>query len=803
MTTLLTRLPRRPDAGLLITLALCAFSLWPLLYRPGLPNGTDVLYHVYRAAEMDRSWAHGVLFPRWAEAFYTGYGSPVFNYYASLAYYLTSLFARLFSFDPVNSLRLLIALCKLGGGLGMYLFVSNRFNKLGGVLAALVYVYSPYLLYTEPYARGDYPEGLAFALLPLLFWRFDCLLRYQRGRDVTLAALTAGALIISHNLMAIVLTGLLAGWLVWQKLLGGANWRNFILAGISLALGVSLSAWFWLPILFERGEVHLDNLIAVAQLDYRNFFIPLNKLLEFTPRADAGAVNGLLLNLRLGVATWTLALAGVAGVVIVRSRTSTREKPAEDVGARRASPLQPPFSDMLFFALAALAMLFLMTPQSEGIWAHVGPLAFLQFPWRFLGPSVFCLAVLAGANGLWLERLPARLGAALAGAAVVLIICLALPTFYAPEWVHTTVDTSVAAYQQAEVRGLQRATTFSNEFLPKAVKVEPDPTQELLAAYAAGYPVDKLHREALPSGATAELLEHGPQHDAWRVSSPTAFQMEALTFDFAGWTAQVDGAPVSITPSDPHGLITFPVPAGEHTVRLYLGSTPPRALGTVVSLLALAGVVALAVLQAKATVGARHALPLQTPALADTLLKPSAALGLLGGGGAALLLAVALLRPGGAWLDSPPGQAYPAAQQAVYHFGDDIQLLGYDLNSQTFRPGDHLELSVYWYATRTPAYGYASFVHVSTGGPPLAQADKQNPAGRPTKEWTPAGYIRDDYDIELPATLPPGEYQLLVGLYTCDTRPTGGCGNGDRLPVTDASGKAVGDALPLTTIQVR
>jgi hypothetical protein len=800
MTTLFTRLPRRPDAGLLITLALCAFSLWPLLYRPGLPNGTDVLYHVYRAAEMDRSWAHGILFPRWAEAFYTGYGSPVFNYYASLAYYLTSLLARLFGSDPVNSLRLLIALCKLGGGLGMYRFVSSRFNKLGGVLAALVYVYSPYLLYTEPYARGDYPEGLAFALLPLLFWRFDCLLRYRRGRDVLLAVLVAGALIITHNLMAVVLTGLLAGWLIWGKLFSGVNWRTFILAGISLALGVGLAAWFWLPILFERGEVHLDNLIAVAQLDYRNFFIPLSKLLEFTPRADAGAVNGLLLNLRLGVAAWTLALAGVIGGGAARSRTSSREPSSIVVGAQHAAPLRRPISDILFFALAALAMIFLMTPQAEGIWARVGPLAFLQFPWRFLGPSAFCLAVLAGANGLWLERLPARLSAVLAGAAIVFIIGLALPAFYAPEWLHTTVDTSVAAYQQAEVRGLQRATTFSNEFLPKAVKVEPDPTQELLAAYAAGYPVDKLHRETLPAGATADLLEHGPQQDAWRITSPTAFQMEVLTFDFAGWTAEVDGAPVPITPSDPHGLITFPVPAGDHTVRLYLGTTPPRTLASVVSLLALSGVVALAVFQAK-SVGARRASPLQT--LRYMPLTKSSTLCLVGGGVAALLLAVALLRPGGAWLDSPSGQAYPAQHQAVYHFGSDIQLLGYDLNGQTFRPGDHLELSVYWFAQRTPAYGYASFVHVSTGGPPLAQADRQNPAGRPTKEWTPAGYIRDDYDIELPATLPPGDYQLLVGLYTCDTRPAGGCGNGDRLNITDASGALVGDALNLATIQVR
>ena len=69
----------RLDFVMLLTLALCAYTIWPLLYRPGLPNGDDVLYHVYRAAEVDRAWAHGVYMPRWAEAFYEGYGAPHYH----------------------------------------------------------------------------------------------------------------------------------------------------------------------------------------------------------------------------------------------------------------------------------------------------------------------------------------------------------------------------------------------------------------------------------------------------------------------------------------------------------------------------------------------------------------------------------------------------------------------------------------------------------------------------------------------------------------------------------------------------
>ena len=48
--------------------------------------------------------------PRWAEAFYEGYGAPLFHYYASLSYYTTSIFTRLLGTNALDSLRVLIAL---------------------------------------------------------------------------------------------------------------------------------------------------------------------------------------------------------------------------------------------------------------------------------------------------------------------------------------------------------------------------------------------------------------------------------------------------------------------------------------------------------------------------------------------------------------------------------------------------------------------------------------------------------------------------------------------------------------------
>ncbi len=816
----MTRLAARLDKGLLVTLALCLFALWPLLYRPGLPNGDDVLYHVYRAAEMDRTWSHGVLTPRWAEAFYTGYGAPLFHYYASLTYYLTSILMRVFALDAVNSLRLLIALCVLGSGAGMYSFVRRFAGNAGGIMAALCYVYSPYLLFTEPYSRGAYPELLAFALFPALMWSYSRLITTRNVSSFLLAVALEAMLIISHNLMALVMTGLLAAWVVWS--LGAAifipqsdntasRWRRahpHLLALLALALGVGLAAYFWLPVTQEGGAVKLANLTGVAELNYRNFFVPVLHLLEANPRTDAGALNGLEHRLNLGVPQWTLALSGILGIIILLARPIINKTPIANHQPSFPHPsslIPHPFSlstqysalsTSLFFTLAALALIALILSASAPIWETVVPLAYLQFPWRLLGPAVFCLSVLAGMNALWLERLPRPAGGVLAAASVVFVVGMAAPTLYVTEWTNETVDTSVAAYHDAELRGLQRATTFSNEYLPAPVAVEPGATPRLLADYADSYPVNKAHLEALPPDVAVEVLEHGPQHDVWRVSTPELFTMEVLTYAFPGWTAEIDGQPVPITPSDPHGLITFPIPVGDHTVRLYLGSTPPRDLGNTVTIIALLGTLAVGLAIYRFTANRQ-----QPTANSPTLIPHTSYLvPFLLGGLFTLAFLFIYLREGGVWANSPPGEAVLAQHQVTYNVGEQIQLIGYDLSGEAFRPGDRLEVVIYWYAREQPDYGYNSFLHVVGGGMVAAQADKLNPAGLPTVTWTPDGHIRDEYVITLPET--PGDYELLAGLWTCEGAPEGECGTG-RPTVTDAAGNVVGDAMPLGMIMVR
>jgi hypothetical protein len=476
--------------------------------------------------------------------------------------------------------------------------------------------------------------------------------------------------------------------------------RPHLLALLAVALGIGLAGYFWIPVASEGSAVKLANLVGTAELNYRSFFVPAIHLLQPNPRPDAGALNGLEHRLNLGVPQWTLALTGVIGIAVM-TLFATSQRPTTNSPSHSAlSTRHSLHLSSAFFTLAALALIGLILSVSAPIWNAIVPLAYLQFPWRLLGPAVFCLSVLVGINEVWLERLPRRVAGLLAAGIVVLIIGMAAPTLYVTEWAHDTVDTSIAAYHKAELQGLQRATTFSNEYLPNTVAVEPGATPRLLADYADGYPVNKAHLEVLPPGVTVEVVEHGPQHDVWQVHAPTPFTMEVLTYDFPGWTAEVDGQAVPITPSNPHGLITFPVPAGDHTVRLFLGSTASRDLGSAITVVAVLGVLGGGLVIHRMSANRQ---PPSTPMLHPVRhhLSPITLYFLLGGF-LTLGFLLVYLREGGAWVKSPPGKSVLAQHRVTYHLGDQLQLIGYDVSGEEFHPGDSFELVIFWYAREQP-----------------------------------------------------------------------------------------------------
>ncbi|MBC8161119.1 MAG: phospholipid carrier-dependent glycosyltransferase [Roseiflexaceae bacterium] len=82
-------------------------------------------------------------------------------------------------------------------------------------------------------------------------------------------------------------------------------------------------------------------------------------------------------------------------------------------------------------------------------------------------------------------------------------------------------------------------------------------------------------------------------------------------------------------------------------------------------------------------------------------------------------------------------------------------------------PGGTLSLALYWRVERELPQDYTLFVHlVDAAGSKLAQRDTPPLDGaRPTSSWQPGELLRDNPDLFIPETTPPGSYTLLIGMY--------------------------------------
>ena len=139
-----------------------------------------------------------------------------------------------------------------------------------------------------------------------------------------------------------------------------------------------------------------------------------------------------------------------------------------------------------------------------------------------------------------------------------------------------------------------------------------------------------------------------------------------------------------------------------------------------------------------------------------------------------------------------PDIGYPQVAQ----LGEGIQLLGYDLPEKQVRAGEVLHLTLYWQAVTESDVSYTVFTHLLDGNSRIwGQKDSLPDGGTlPTTSWMVGEVITDSYEITVNPDTPAGEYLLEVGMYQATT--------GQRLPICDQAGTALGDRILLDTVVV-
>jgi len=755
------------DWGLVLALAIGLLAAAPFLARSGLPHQTDAELHVYRTAELSHIVDEGILYPRWGANLYLGYGYPIFNYYAPLTYHLGNLFASVLpGTGIVAGTKTVFVLGLVLASLGAYLLGRTLFEPAGGILAAASFTLSPYVLFIDPHARGDLAEHFAVCLLPLAFYFVHRLMHAPAPGVLLGSVLSLSAVVFSHNLLGLTASALLLAYWGWRSLLGPKRGKS-LWPLWAFALAAGLIAFFWLPALLEHDAVKLE-VIGPGHFDFRQHFLHMGELLAPSRLVDWGAA-GPRFRHNLGLAQWLLALPALA-VLALRLRRSDDGR-GVSVG---------------FFITGALGLILLMLRPSATVWDLIPAMPYLQFPWRLLGPANLMLAVCAASAATLLPDARWR-GLALAGS-LTLFLVTALPLLYPMPWPEDFGGTSPLDIIRWEMESQALGTTSTGDFLPTAVEMIPSAATSLIRSYEEGGAIDKVNRATLPDGADVTILEHGPTHDLFHVTTPERFVLRLYTFDFPGWRAYVDGRETEIEIARPEGFITVWVPQGEHTVLVRFERTLAQRMGWIIS--AAAAIVMIAVLVAWRTQFGEG----QTAAPARLGWRDGLWLGTTL---ALLILAkVAVVDPHG-WLhaSSPPGEARPAQHEVRASFGGEIELLGYDLPETQVQPGETFSVVLYWHALTDMERNYQSFVHLAQ---PLdtvwAQEDHLNPGDLPTERWPRDKYVWDAYEIRVEPGTPPGEYSVNVGLYLRS--------EGYRLQRHNEDGRPVGDSLVIGSITV-
>jgi hypothetical protein len=128
-----------------------------------------------------------------------------------------------------------------------------------------------------------------------------------------------------------------------------------------------------------------------------------------------------------------------------------------------------------------------------------------------------------------------------------------------------------------------------------------------------------------------------------------------------------------------------------------------------------------------------------------------------------------------------PSMSYPVE----IRLGDRVELLGYDLSTDSVAPGEAFVLTLYWRALVEVRTDYTVFTHlVAPDGSMTGQRDNQPVGGTyPTSLWVPGEVVSDDYEIPVRVDALEGEHRLEVGMYVPAT--------GTRLSVEGGTGNAV------------
>lgn len=745
LTSLASGWQRHRDLFTGLSLALLSFTALMVLTSEWPTDTNDAMIHFYRVLTLGEALRDGVIYPRWFPESSFGYGDPVLNFYPP-AFYFPAAFLHVAGLDVLTSVRIAIA---AGFALSAWWMfgLTRLFTTIWpAIICVICYQLYPYRLHSL-FFHGAFPELFAFAWLPAfamyalriatssalhsvklpLIPKALLFEDSKRRHSLILAGLAFAALVVTHSLTAMMTAfSILAVSVLSLPFLRGRNEYNgagrvFIIVVIAMAGGALLSAWYSVPVLAELRWTQVGQGYTMSHwkgsFGLWGYIFDLGFPMQYGDRwAPAKPVP-----------IYSIPIAIAVLFCVFASREAR----------------------FRLFALVALVTtlfsIWMTTRGSAWLW-HVaeGVLEKLQFPWRFLVIAGFSTSLMAAAS---LETL--RFGGKLPGWAykAALVFSAAFVIYYSVGGLRYSTEKD-EDYPDLSATSLQRMTSKWHRHWPKEFRpswVETDPL------FHNVIPDGELQGSEYLDSVEVLPIRAGFLRQEFVVSTEQEFRLLFHQYFYPAWQVTIDGERAAVEPAGRLSLVSVRVPPGSHELVLYWGAT--RAVRTGRALTALGWLVVFflfifPVLSRRRGKGAETAV---LPPFRGSL--PAAAWLVFG-------IAIVVVSSG------MTSRTWDVTPVEANYGGIRLEAMR---DPPPTRAGETAPVQLYWMVTGAPTPAKA-FVHlVDETGLGVTQADV-NPGGdyTPFQRWEIGQLLTSMHKLTVPASLPPGSYRLIAGLYDPD-----------------------------------
>jgi len=337
------------------------------MIRSGPYESGDMQINAIKTMSHFKSLSEGNLIPQWSGELNATYGYPLFLFTYPLPYYMGSLF-HLIGFSFINSMKVDLALPYILSGMFMFLYLKEKFSDLSSLIGSIFYLFAPYHL-VDLHFRATLGEMFAYIFLPLTLFIIDRSIHSNRMIYKISLSISVALLTLSHQAISLFFVPILSLYIIiFRK---PRSPFTILTALIPVLIGLLLSSFYWLPVIFETKFTHQPEYAKTME------FSSLSQLI-FSPWR-----YGLLFQGHYGELSFIIGYAHILIIIISIYLIIKRRIKKMD-------------QELITFSLLLIILLsFMTTSYSKMIWDLVPIIKNFQFSWRLLAIIIFFNSIMA------------------------------------------------------------------------------------------------------------------------------------------------------------------------------------------------------------------------------------------------------------------------------------------------------------------------------------------------------------------------------------------------------------------------